>query len=418
MIKQFNFIVGLIILLSVFVPGQEVILNYSKVDPDPFANESYPVLGFVPSNPQDSALIEFLYSSMRNQTDITNKFSLISFANIVNAKKNLKLKKISFDDLNSLKSISSVLGIKFIVSLSSTADGLNLLIKNSNDGILVYQNDYMNSDSSTAIEDLLKFFSHGMRATYIKQGALNITITNNKYALLKIDQKEDSFPYSKNLPPGKYMLNISSEGYYPIDEQIDIRAGQTVSKTYRMDEAYGRVNISVSPPNVQTKFIRNRDSLEVYQFNGSIEENRIQEGLYYLESSALGFAQQNNYLFRVIADTINTNTIDLKRAFFTIEKISSNAIPQPLWEVKIIPGEKIYKLIYSLAGEPDDTYDVNVWLVRKDGKDIVEFPLKGLSGDIGEDILAGSEKIIEWEVNTDFPKNIQSNEYSFYIEVD
>jgi len=275
---------------------------------------------------------------------------------------------------------------------------------------------YVDTDSSTAIKEILMLFSDGVRSVYSEKGRLELSCKPND-VLFTINATEFQIPFNNTLNPGNYIIAIKKEGFTPIKESIIVEAGKTVYKNYNLVEAFGKIKINFSPENVEYIIRKKLDSSIVLSGIGNIPLTQFQEGVYLFEIKLLGFTPQNR-LFRIRANETLEETIPLNRSFYPIEKITSNE-PTVVYGLKVIASMWEYEIQYDLSGSPSETYDVMLYLISKEQPD-KKFILNGLQGDIGEDIKVGKGKKIFWNIlkNMFSPINPKILKYSFYLEID
>ena len=77
----------------------------------------------------------------------------------------------------------------------------------------------------------------------------------------------------------------------------------------------------------------------------------------------------------------------------------------------------IIKVHYDLLGPGDATASVGMVLKRESDHNLLYTP-KNVEGDIGDKIPTGSDKIISWKLESEFPEGLQGNDYYFEINVE
>lgn len=412
-----RFLFYLLIIFNVNLFSQGRILTFQKIDPNPFISDSLPVkIAILPVDNQDSLLSENLYLSMINQQIILNKFMICPYSSLLQSKKSLRIKNLSSADFDCIGILNESLNIEYIISVHTVPNGMQLDLKNTAYGNLEFSDIYMDTDSSTAIKDLLKFFTDGLKAVYLEKGILNI-IGSPKDATLNINGFKYSIPFSDTLDPGNYFITVAKEGYVPIKEPILLEAGKTVYKNYSLDSAFGKIRIDLSPENTSYIIRRELDSIFVRDGIGDMPLIELTEGRYLFEFKALGFTTQNR-LFLVKANEILEEIIPLDRSFYPIEKITSSE-PTVAYGLKIFASEWEYEIQYDLSGSTGKTYDVMLYLLDKNHSG-QKFKIYNLSGDVGDDIKVGLGKKIFWKnIQSKFvPQSPEMLKFSFYLEID
>lgn len=397
--------------------AQNKILTFSKIENNPFANDSaiYKV-ALIPESSNDSLIIETLSTVLKNQPKVLNKFELYPYSNFLKQQKILGIKNLSSLDLDCIKIAREMFGIGHIISLSSSADGLNLIVRNSVTGFSDFSNVYMDTDSSTAFKDILKFFIEGKKAVYIDQGILDISFKPDD-AKLSINTVEYSNNSIVKLDPGKYFIKVEKLGFETRKDTIRIESGKAIYKTYLLEEAFCNIQMDITPPTAKYKILNKVDSTVIVEGIGSIPMTRLQEGLYIIEISEVGFYTESR-LKRLEGKEIIVDSMHLKRSFYIIDKILTNE-DKIARQLKIFPLEWKYEIQYDLLGDSDDSYDIMLYLIDKNKPRELQ-RLNELKGDVGDDIKAGNNKKIIWnlEANHFVPQNKEVPNYYFYLEVD
>lgn len=397
------------------IQAQKTLVLYEKLNPQIFPFQNEPIkLGILKFKTisDDPDFTEIFYNNLRTDTSIIRKFEIYPYSSLLLLKNNFKIEDLDADAAEVLTKLHKALGITYVISGELREGSLMLFIRNTISGDLLYSNIFRNSDSSTALKDAMKLFSSGLTTKYKSRGSLNIIIQPSD-ADFMIDRNEQKQKSNIYLNPGKYILEFTKEGYYPLKESIQVEEGQNLYQNYSMVPSFGNLNLEISPPSAKTDMVYVRDTTSVLEVTGSKLLSHIQTGLYHFYFSELGFKPVERE-FQIWADTTREEKIALMRQFFVIEEIFTNNLQ--VIRLNLEPGEEQYKFSYSITGKPDHDYDVNLYLVKKDDPGTL-FELKGLKGDIGN-IYCGPNKIITWDVKKDFPQNINSNDYRFYLEVD
>lgn len=407
-----------LIFVSLYMPvySQKVDVSYMPLKNTIFLENNYPIkiaLFEFKDYVGGENLNEKIYLELKKDPMIVSKFSIYPLNSMQLWLQSTKFESLNPSDEVLLKKISDELSISYIVYGENTADGLKVVIKNTRNNNIMFSGIFIKSDSSTALKDFQKLLSDNLLARYEKRGTLTVNVTPKNFDFtINLEPQFNSENIS--LKPGKYIIEIRKEGYYPIKDQILIEEEKDIIKNYNLIPAYGRLTLNVSPPQTSIKMKSIADSTIIYQWIGNINSVNVRAGLYEAIFSAIGFVTSERKFLINIEEHFEEN-VNLIRDFFTIDEILFN--DPKIYDVSISQGKYEYTIKYNLAGKPDSIYDINLYVFRKSSPDNL-FPLKGLKGDIGKGVKAGFNKRIIWQVEKDFPTNINSGDFIFYLELD
>ena len=74
-------------------------------------------------------------------------------------------------------------------------------------------------------------------------------------------------------------------------------------------------------------------------------------------------------------------------------------------------------IYYDLIGKRNKKYNVTLSLRRKADRFFRHSP-EVLEGDVGADVLAGSNRTISWEVSKEFPQGLEGDDYYFVVNAE
>jgi hypothetical protein len=77
----------------------------------------------------------------------------------------------------------------------------------------------------------------------------------------------------------------------------------------------------------------------------------------------------------------------------------------------------VVEIYYDLASAPDQFFNVTVALKRRFAKTFLYLPLE-VSGDVGESVLGGKSRKINWNLGDEFPKGLPGEDCFFVINVE
>ncbi len=411
-----NTLIIFLLLVSILHP-QNKALSFVEAETNPFEFESIPIkIGLLPESNLDSLAIENLYFVLKNQPKILEKFELYPYNQFLQMQSSFRIRNLSSTDLVCLNTLNDLFGINHVVSLQPSLDGLILTIRNTTSGSIEFTNIFLDTDSSTGIKDIIKFFLEGVKAVYVDQGALDIFYSPED-AILTVNQTQYPNNSKITLSPGKYFIKVIKDGYSPVNEQIQIEPGQTVYKKIILNESFGKMKFEISPNDTKYIVRSDKDSSVLLEGIGDIPLTVLQEAEYLFSFSSPGYLTENRK-FRIRSNQLLDEKIDLIFSYFIIDRITSNS--GLIYGMNIITNDGYkYEIEYNIAGELNDNVDVMLYLISKDNPGEL-FKLNKLSGDVGDDIKVGTGKKIFWDLlgNQIVPQSPRMKNYSFYLEID
>jgi hypothetical protein len=398
--------------------SQQTVVTYEPLIPPVFPNQGTPInLGILDFNSfgVDSNYSEKFYSALKSDTSLIRKFQIYPFRTLQQLKKTFSIENFSPSDLDMQKKLYENLGITYLISGEINEKELIISIRSTISGQIVFSNSYKDSESSTALKDAMKLFSSGLTTKYKSRGMLNI-IVHPEDAAFTINMIPQENKSNIILNPGKYIIEFTKEGYYPLKESIEIGEGKKLNKEYTMCRSFGGVKIEVFPKDVKTKIICEQDTTNTLELTGDIYLNNLQSGMYRFIFSRVSYVTDNRR-FRIRPDEILNEKISLTNTLFgVVEDISSNNFRA--YGLKIESGEDFYKIYYNLAGKPGETFDINLYIASRDDPNKLMKQLVFLKGDWGPKIKPGRNKTIIWDAKKEFPQGFGSIDYTIYLEVD
>ena len=85
--------------------------------------------------------------------------------------------------------------------------------------------------------------------------------------------------------------------------------------------------------------------------------------------------------------------------------------------IRVERGKSRITIMYDLSGDGDEKYTVTVTMKRKSNPGVNYAP-KNVLGDVGEGVLAGKERRIEWEFAGEFPRGIGAGDVYFTLDAE
>ena len=132
------------------------------------------------------------------------------------------------------------------------------------------------------------------------------------------------------LGPGKYMIEIAKEGYYPHSDVIEISEGQTLVKKYQLKQRVGILQIRVLP--AATEITLSGSHIEAIQWTGTTCLSNIAPGAYKMHCQ---LAEYENFdtTIMIMENSVTETEIQMKpgkhslRAYKTTEWLYSGVVP-------------------------------------------------------------------------------------------
>lgn len=100
--------------------------------------------------------------------------------------------------------------------------------------------------------------------------------------------------------------------------------------------------------------------------------------------------------------------------FFILMKLSILAQDPIVKNSYFEPQGDNIVIYYDLEADPEEEYEVNLFLLRESDKKFKYAP-EYVSGDIGEGKFAGEKKKIIWNIQKEFPEGLEGEDFYFEI---
>jgi formylglycine-generating enzyme required for sulfatase activity len=186
------------------------------------------------------------------------------------------------------------------VQISSSPQGAKIFINSlekgeTNKGLFLYPGVYLLKLSKSGYLDKEEKITVGSNKqnnfTYNLEknaGSLNITVTPNSATVLI--NKEKFTQKNIELPPGKYKIEISENGYYDQNETIEMELGKTINKSFNLQPKVGKLQFSVSPIEADVTLSKNGKVVKSWQGLELLKD--LQVGEYEITAKSNGYISQ------------------------------------------------------------------------------------------------------------------------------
>jgi hypothetical protein len=144
-------------------------VSYRPLAPNPFSQFSGSTIGIGVlagggSGGGEGNLGTLLYDQLKSVPEVTRKFGLYSADAL---KKALKVPEVSAEDHKVLKSLESLLAVKFVVICHGPDDrAFTVRVIRTSDGAVTLEREVKNTDTSTAMSDAVQMFQSGKMPVY------------------------------------------------------------------------------------------------------------------------------------------------------------------------------------------------------------------------------------------------------------
>ncbi|MEI7812495.1 MAG: PEGA domain-containing protein [Ignavibacteria bacterium] len=243
------------------------------------------------------------------------------------------------------------------------------------------------------------------------EGALSIHVVPADAKVL-INKEDYSGKTEIPLSPGKYKLEIEKHGYNSAGEIFEIKLGTTLERNYRLVQKTGGLQFSVQPLEARVNMTQNGEVKQSWQGIKVLKD--LPAGVYKLECSLDGYKTVYEDVIIEEGKTI-TKEVPLERrqtgsadadskkyssAGVTVNKIvSKNDLVKSM---KLVKNGARYSVSFDLAGEEDESYNIELLLMDESNKSY-SVKLKKITGSAGEGKFAGTNRNIIWESGEEFP---------------
>ncbi|MBU1680095.1 MAG: PEGA domain-containing protein [Bacteroidetes bacterium] len=154
-------------------------------------------------------------------------------------------------------------------------------------------------------------------------GIINVTL-NPPNAKILLNKKEYTGQKSFELLPGMYLTEISKEGYTSISENIQIKIGDQIQKTWSLQQLVGSLRYNVKPLNANVQLERGGRAVQNWEGMKYIKELPV--GEYKLVTKLEGYRSKTSTLIVKENETVEENiTLEEGNEYVTItNRIGSN----------------------------------------------------------------------------------------------
>ena len=91
--------------------------------------------------------------------------------------------------------------------------------------------------------------------------------------------------------------------------------------------------------------------------------------------------------------------------------------PARVEDIRVARDSSRITIVYNLVGENDEKYAVAVTMKRK-SRPGVNYTPRNLSGDVGDEVVAGKDRHIVWEFASEFPRGLAPGDIYFSVDAE
>lgn len=404
LIKNF-LLVSLIIsyIPSIKIAAQEITVTYQDISPNPFDSLGNQIgLGLLHISGTDS-LENNLYNSLRIQPGIHTKFTIYPFKILDEQRKLFKVKELLLVDEKVFKTLSEKLDIQIVVTGNSLSDSeFTLQLYNTVDNKLVLEQTYLNSLTSTALDDAVKLFTERKIPNYLIKSILDLDIKPLE-ASVKINGINYLDQRIFKLDAGEYDLIIELDGYNTIIEKIKINSEKYIKKRYNLIQKLGSYELNVEPNESYIELFRKDKLISAWIGDTTLYDMPSTE--YTIVCKLPGYDTLIKKI-EIPAYMRFKDFIPMQRSvreLFKIKDIRSTSkdVKNPFFEMY----QDSILIFYDLMGDKNDQFSVKVRLLNLTNPSMKYYPQFFL-GDIGTKVFGGSRRQIIWEMRKDYHKGL------------
>jgi hypothetical protein len=118
-------------------------------------------------------------------------------------------------------------------------------------------------------------------------GILTLT-TSPANATLTINKKDYGHQRTIELAPGSYRIEVTADGHFPISENITIIRGETLNRSFTLEQQTGELQFTVRPAETHIRMSQ-ADGTTYKRWQGLSLEKNIPVGKYTLEAVSTGY---------------------------------------------------------------------------------------------------------------------------------
>ncbi|HPY97393.1 MAG TPA: formylglycine-generating enzyme family protein [Candidatus Cloacimonadota bacterium] len=188
-----------------------------------------------------------------------------------------------------------------LVTINSTPDGADIYIDNVNKGkteraLFLYPGSYnlrVQKDSYLAVDEAIEVKEKGTNSfTYRlnkNSGNLNLTL-NPTNAKVFLNNEPVSSSSRIELSPGFYKIEVKADNYESFTETIEIKLGETISRSINLTPKYGDLMLLANPNSASIEISQNNQIIKTITGSQIV---KMQEGNYEIAAKASGYKPYN-----------------------------------------------------------------------------------------------------------------------------
>jgi hypothetical protein len=141
--------------------------------------------------------------------------------------------------------------------------------------------------------------------------------TTPSQAVISINKETQTGKTQAELAPGRYLVEITAEGYDPLSETIDLKRGEKLQKNWILTQQTGGLQFSVEP--YDAKITLKRNNLTVETWTGLKIFKELPVGEYQLTAELSGY-QTVNETITISKDKTFTKELTLKKGLLVAKR--------------------------------------------------------------------------------------------------
>jgi hypothetical protein len=420
------FLCAFLILSINSIYSQQKVAEYIDLTPNIFSNFGTPTgIAILPFTYQGSQidLDSKFYNELTSALGKKSSFIINFYKNLDEIKSTWKIKNWDPNNVRLLKKLKNELDIQLIVyAVADDPEGnsFELKIVNTSSGKEEFSGKYYSSSNSKIIDDAVMLFTENKAVVYkdlIDTGTLVIrTIPEGKFPVYINDEYSGETPYTKyGLEKGSYKITVKdNEDVYESFEtnyNFEPVSGNAVEEIITLKPNVGSLILTISPAGTNIDLYNSKNNhVNIDNSTEQIDNpatgniikkiNNLPIGEYKLKVNKPGYLEANSNILiqkNIITKKEITLLTKTSKYYFINNVICESDVAR---NVTLNRNGNKYTVSFDIAGEADDNYEIELYLVDKDKN--IERKLTQLTGIYGEGKFYGTGNSVEW----DFEKEI------------
>lgn len=245
---------------------------------------------------------------MKTSNFVLEHFAIYSYQTLNEIKGSLGITNLEPDNVNTKQKLST-LQIEYLLfgKVDFISNDIDLIIMELPSGKEIFNWKFSNSKSSTALKDIVKLFSDGIKPVYKKVGYFTVQLSDKdaENVEVRIDGNKVKNIKKIEVTTGEHKLEIIKKGYKKIEEKISITTSN-VSKPYSLEKMMGKIKVSSDTKNASNILYEGTQRVDSW-FGDQLKS--FPAGEYQLKSEILGHEPQTKTI-KIEPD--QTTYVDIK----------------------------------------------------------------------------------------------------------